>query len=159
MGDGDAMEATRVRRLGPGDESVLAQLAREDADFDLEGRGGPLNVPSAASSRAFLADPNVLFWIAERDATLVGLLHCNQVRTRDHERPELLLYEIGVRTAFRRQQVGRVLLDAMRDWMQAQAVQTCWVLGDNAGAVAFYQAWGFEIEVPAPTYLVWERGG
>jgi len=158
MGDGDAMSSTRVRRLGPGDEPVLALLGREDADFDLEGRGGPLNVPSPAASRAFLADPNVLFWIAERGATIVGLLYCNQVRTRDHERPELLLYEIGVRTAFRRQQVGRILLDAMHDWMRAQAVETCWVLGDNPGAVAFYQACGFGLEVPAPTYLVWERG-
>lgn len=33
--------AVTVRRLGPGDEPVLALLARETAEFDLAGRTPP----------------------------------------------------------------------------------------------------------------------
>jgi len=46
-----------VRRLGPGDESVLALLAREDADFDMEDSRGPRTPLGADAARAHLTDP------------------------------------------------------------------------------------------------------
>ncbi|MBV9879164.1 MAG: GNAT family N-acetyltransferase [Gemmatirosa sp.] len=143
-----------VRRLGPGDEDVLALLAREDADFDLDGRSGSAEPLGAEHARRFLANPAVLQWIAAEGDHVVGLLLCIIVPLRSGAGEELLLYEIGVRSAWRRRGVGRALLDAMERWMRDHAIDEVWVLGDNAGAVEFYRACGFAPEMPQPTYLL-----
>jgi hypothetical protein len=46
-----------IRRLGPGDESVLALLAEEASDFDLPGRTSPERPLSSTDAAAYLADP------------------------------------------------------------------------------------------------------
>ena len=45
-----------VRRLGPGDESALALLARDETDFTGEDPSPPL---TSEAARAFLSDPAV----------------------------------------------------------------------------------------------------
>jgi hypothetical protein len=70
--------ASTVRRLGPGDEPVLARLAEEAPDFDLADRTSPepaLAPPGYAP--AYLADPGVLHWVAEEDGRVVGELLCH----------------------------------------------------------------------------------
>jgi ribosomal protein S18 acetylase RimI-like enzyme len=145
-----------IRRLGAGDEPVLALLARDDADFDIDERGFARAPLPADAARAFLADEHVLLWIAERDASVVGFLSCQLVRRRAAA-PELLLYEIGVRAAERRRGVGRALVDAMAAWMDAHDVVEVWVLADNDGAVAFYGACGFAVSDGPAVYMTRER--
>ena len=146
-----------VRRLGPEDVGVLGLLSREDEDFDLAGRGTPRTALSRETARAYLADPQLLHWLAEDGRKVLGHLQCHLVRKRAGEPFEVLLYEIGVRTAHRRQGVGRALLGVLETWMGANEVSECWVLADNSAAVAFYRACGFEIAAPAPTYLTRAR--
>lgn len=145
--------ALAIRRIGPDDEAVLALLARDEPDFDIDERSQPSAPLPAAEARAFLGDPNVLFWIAERDHDVVGFLSCQLVRRRDQP-AELLLYEIGVRAAQRRHGVGKALIAAMNEWMAAHDVVEVWLLADNPGAVAFYRACGFgDDESHAATYM------
>jgi ribosomal protein S18 acetylase RimI-like enzyme len=145
-----------IRRLGPDDTALLATIARDDADFDVEGRGGERTPLSDDAARAFLADEHVLFWIAEGEGGAVdGFLSCQLIRKRAAP-PELLLYEIGVRAAARRHGVGRALMHAMSAWMQAHAVDEVWVLADNDGAGAFYRACGFDIPDGQATYMTRE---
>jgi GNAT superfamily N-acetyltransferase len=135
--------AVIVRRLGPGDASVLALLAEEDADFDLEGEGAreaPLASPEAS---VFLANPDLLTWAAFAGQEVVGFVFCHLLRMRKEPARELLLYEIGVRSRWRRQGVGRRLVAAMVDWMRAEGIVTAWVLAGHAGAERFYEACGF----------------
>src|SRR5262245_47551463 len=80
-----------VRRLGAGDEEVLAGLARDEADFDLEGRGGPRSPLDPAAAAAYLADPAVLHWVAEEDGAVVGHLLCLVLPRRCGDARELLL--------------------------------------------------------------------
>jgi ribosomal protein S18 acetylase RimI-like enzyme len=150
--------ARSVRRLGPGDGPLLALLAHEDADFDLAGRGGARPPLSPAAASAYLADAQVLHWVAEEGAVVVGHLQCHLLRKRAGEGLEVLLYEIGVRRARRRQGVGRALLEALDSWMEDARVPECWVLADNAEAVAFYRACGFSLFTPVPTYMTRLRG-
>jgi ribosomal protein S18 acetylase RimI-like enzyme len=142
-----------VRRLAPGDERVLALLARDDEDFDIADRGKPRRCLSPAAARAYLKDPHVLHWVAERDGRILGHVYFHILRKRAGDPLELLLYEIGVRAEARRDGVGRALLGEARAWMRAHRVREAWVLADNPGAVRFYRACGYRVAPDAPTYL------
>ena len=143
-----------VRRLGPGDEPILNLLAADNADFDIAGRGAPQRALDPEAARSYLANPAVLHWIALADEAIVGDLYCVLLPLSDGEGRELLLYEIGVREAWRRRGVGRALLATMDAWMRENRVTTAWVLADNPAAVEFYRACGFGVEDSQPVYLV-----
>jgi len=142
-----------IKRLGPGDEAILELLAQEDADFDLEGRGSALTPLKPGWAQRYLANPGVLHWVALEDGRVTGFLYCSLVLLRSGAGQELLLYEIGVRQAWRRQGVGRALLDHMETWMKNNDVPEVWVCADNAVAVEFYRECGFAVEAAQPVYL------
>ena len=142
-----------VRRLGMRDEAILNLLAAEDADFDIADRGRPRTLLSTEAAQAYLSDPNVLHWIAEAPGVIMGHMYCHVLRRRAGDSTELLLYEIGVRSGYRRKKIGKALVDAMYAWMKEHQVQESWVLADNPGAVEFYRACGFHSGEPAPLYM------
>jgi ribosomal protein S18 acetylase RimI-like enzyme len=144
-----------IRRLGPGDEAILDLLATEDADFDLEGRGAALEPLKPAMARRYLANPAVLHWVALDGEAVTGFLYCAVIPLRSGEGQELLLYEIGVRTAFRRRGIGSALLAQMEAWMRGNGVAVVWVGADNQGAVEFYREVGFSTE-EQPVYMTRE---
>jgi ribosomal protein S18 acetylase RimI-like enzyme len=139
--------------LGPADTSVLEHLAINDPDFDLDGRGEPLEPLSPSAARRFLADPAVLFWVAREGTEIAGFLYCLMVPLRSSDEQELLLYEIGVRTQWRRRGVGRRLLDHMEGWMRTNGVGEVWVCADNQAAVNFYRACRFGAPDDQPVYM------
>lgn len=147
-----------IRRLGPGDEATVEFLATHDADFDLDGRGEPLLPLDAAKARRYLANPAVLHWVAGEGDQISGFLYCIHLPLRSGEGQELLLYEIGVRSEWRRRGVGRALLDRMEIWMRANGVSVVWVSADNQAAVEFYRACGFAAEQPQPVYMTRDLG-
>ena len=142
-----------IRRLGPGDEAVLELLATEDEDFDLDGRSEQLSPLKPSMAQRYLANPGVLHWVAVADGVVTGFLYCAHLLLRTDPGQELLLYEIGVRKAHRRQGVGRALLDHMARWMQSNDLSVVWVLADNRVAVDFYRGCGFANEEPQPVYM------
>lgn len=139
--------AISLRKLGPGDESALRLLAAEDADFDIDDRGGTLTLSSPAAMAEYLADPAVLHFVAEDDGRVVGHLYGHVLRKRTGH-VEVLLYEIGVRGAHRRRGIGRALVGALSAWMSEHRLGELWVVADNPGAVAFYGACGFSAGAP-----------
>ena len=142
-----------IRRLGPGDEATLDLLAAQDADFDLDGRGKPHRALEPLAAARFLANPAVLFWVAVAEDEVIGFLYCLHVPLRSGGGHELLLYEIGVRTAWRRRGTGRALMDEMDGWMRANGVAEVWVLSDNDAAVEFYRAAGLVAAASQPVYM------
>lgn len=139
--------------LGPDDVSTLEHLAIKDPEFDLEGRGEPLDPLTPSAARRFLADPAVLFWVVREDTNVAGFLYCLLVPLRSSDEQELLLYEIGVRAEYRRRGVGRLLLDHMEGWMRTNGVGEVWVCADNNAAVNFYRAMQFESPEDQPVYM------
>src|SRR3712207_4355488 len=133
-----------VRRLGPGDEAVLAAMAEDASDFDLAGLSGPEPPLARNDAAAYLADPAVLHWVAEEAGQVVGELLCHLLPLPSGAGRELLLYAIGVRSPHRRRGIGRALVEEMLRWMEDGDVPEVWVLADNPGAEAFYAACGFE---------------
>jgi GNAT superfamily N-acetyltransferase len=142
-----------IRCLGPGDEATLELLAKDDADFDVDDRGAPGRPLDAIAARRFLANPAVLFWVAIANDEVVGFLYCIHLPLRHGAGQELLLYEIGVRSAWRRRGAGRALLAEMDGWMRASNVGDVWVLADNDVAVEFYRAGGLAVADPQPVYM------
>jgi len=136
--------AVTIRRLGPGDEPVLAYIAEEALDFDLAGLSEPERPLAAADAAAYLADPSVLHWVAIDDGgRVVGELLCHVLPLPSGAGRELLLYSIGVRQADRRRGVGSALIREMREWAESNGIPEVWVLADNPGAEAFYAACAF----------------
>jgi aminoglycoside 3-N-acetyltransferase I len=135
--------AIHIRRLAPGDEDLLAQIAREADDFELERASGPEAPLPAAEASAYLRDPAVVHWVAEVDGVVAGELLCHVLRLPSGTGRELLLYAVGVRAAHRRRGVGTALVGDMLRWARAEGIEVVWVLADNPGAEAFYAASGF----------------
>jgi GNAT superfamily N-acetyltransferase len=142
-----------IRRLGPGDEPVLELLATDEPDFDLDGRASPLEPLAPDKARRYLENPAVLHWVAVDDGEIVGDLLCLLLPLRAGEGQELLLYEIGVRSARRKQGIGRALLAHMEGWMRSHGVGLIWVVADNQAAVEFYAACGFGVDEPESVYM------
>jgi GNAT superfamily N-acetyltransferase len=141
-----------LRRLGPGDEATLSELARDDADFGLD-EDPPAAPLSPNDAQEYLADPGVLHWVAEERGRVVGHLACQRLRMRAGDPREVLLYDIGVRAEARRRGVGRALIGALIDWMATNGVREVWVLTEEAEAMAFYRACGFEAH-DGVTYMI-----
>ena len=132
-----------VRRLGPGDTETLVLIAQDAPDFDLADRSDPEPPLTPSDAEAYLANPSVLHWVAERDGQVVGELLCHLLPMPSGVGRELLLYAIGVREAYRRRGVGRALIAEMRAWAEGTRLSDVWVLADNPDAEAFYVACGF----------------
>ena len=132
-----------IRRLGPGDEDVLATIAQEADDFDLAGASQPEAPLAAPDAAAYLSDPAIVHWVAEDAGVVVGELLCHVLRLPSGSGRELLLYAVGVRAARRRRGIGTALLREMLAWARGERIEVVWVLADNPGAEAFYAACGF----------------
>ncbi|MDR7160896.1 GNAT family N-acetyltransferase [Arthrobacter sp. BE255] len=132
-----------IRRLGPEDAELFNRLSEADNLFDEDPSGAPSGALTPDGARAFLADPSVLFWVAESGPLTVGFLHCIVQRRRTAGPwAELLLMEMGVHTEWRRQGVGTALVSTMELWMAGNDVLEVWVPA-NTYAVGFYLKSGF----------------
>ena len=132
-----------IRRLGPEDAELFNRLSEADNLFDEDPSGAPSGALTLDGARGFLADPSVLFWVAESGLLTVGFLHCIVQRRRTAGPwAELLLMEMGVHTDWRRQGVGTALVSAMEHWMAGNDVLEVWVPA-NTYAVGFYLKSGF----------------
>ena len=135
--------ALSIRRLGLADKETLALLAREDADFDVPGRGETLEPLSDEAASRYLQNPFLVHWVAEEEGRVVGHMNGYILPLRAGGIVEFLLYEIGVRNSHRGQGVGKALVRTMLDWMRDNHIQVTWVIADNPGAFEFYGKCGF----------------
>jgi hypothetical protein len=71
-----------IRRIGPDDAAALNALAERDNLFDEDPATEPSGALTSDGARDFLADPSVLFWLAEAGGQVVGFLHCYVQRRR-----------------------------------------------------------------------------
>lgn len=145
-----------IRRLTEDDVPVLILLAAQDGDFDIQGRIESIEAPDPVRARAYLANPTVLFWISLDAEIITGFLQCLVLPIRTGRGHEVLVYEIGVRQAFRRNGVGRALMTHMESWMRDNDLEEMWLAADNPGAERFYKTLGYarrEPEYFQPVYM------
>ena len=119
-----------VRRLRPGDEKTLVAL---EAAYQRP-------IPGAGK---VLQDERAFLLVAVRDDRPVGYALV-YVLPRIDDRTMALLYDVGVEEAYRRQGVGRELLEAAKELMRKAGAYKMFVLTDevNTAAMALYAAAG-----------------
>ena len=126
-----------IRRIGPNDAGVLARVAEDVFDDDID----PAHVA------AYLAEPGHLMVLAVADSEVVG-----QARGMVHRHPdlptELYIDNLGVTPARRREGIANRLLDELVAWGREKGCEEAWVgtEPDNEAARTLYAGRGSEAE-------------
>lgn len=94
----------------------------------------------------FLADPSCYLLVAVVDDQVVGSLRGYALRRLERPQPQFLLYELGVKEAWRGQGIGTGLVAAFIDEARAAGAFEVWVLTNesNPAAMAAYRKCGLE---------------
>jgi aminoglycoside 6'-N-acetyltransferase I len=121
--------------LGPSDVTVLDRLAPEVFDHDVQ--------PDWCAD--FLADPRHHLVVARSDDVVVGMASAVDYFHPD-KAPQLWINEVGVSPEYRRQGIGRRLVERLVQLATELGCTEAWVLTDaeNAAANRLYAAAGAE---------------
>lgn len=146
-----------VRQAGDGDAEILAELNRyvHEVHLDRIPRRFKPAEPAAVAEwfRAMVRKPAVRAWIAESEGAAAGY-----ALTTLHERPEtpftyrlaiLQIDQLGVAPGFRRQGVGRVLIERVLEDARQRGIQdvegNSWFF--NTGAHDLLYSTGFHSQI------------
>jgi aminoglycoside 6'-N-acetyltransferase I len=127
-----------IRRLGPGDATVLDRVAEDVFDAPIDAR----------RTAAYFAEPGHLMVLAIVEGEVVG-----QVAAVIHRHPdkctELYIDEVGVAPALQRRGIARRMMAEMFAWGRELGCEESWVgtEPDNAAARGLYRRLGAD-EVP-----------
>ncbi len=132
------------RLLGPGDVDVLAHVAPDvfDAEIDVH------------LAREFLRDPRHHLAVAVVEGEVIGFASGVHYVHPD-KRPELLVNEVGVAPSYQRRGIGKKLLELLFARASAVGCEEAWLgtEASNLSARALYAAAGGQ-EEPEPFVLV-----
>lgn len=111
-----------------------------------------------ADAREFLADRHNYLIVAEIEGKPVGYLLGYKMMRLDGSRPMMCLYDLEVAQQYRRQGIGRMLVEEVRRHCEENNFLKMWVLTDedNTAARALYEARGAEVQ-PGEPVLYWWR--
>jgi ribosomal protein S18 acetylase RimI-like enzyme len=119
---------TTTRRLGPGDEDVVARLADE------------------APRHGVLADPSVIMLAAFSGDEPVGMVLAYELRRRHGEETMLLVYELGVDEPFQRRGIATQLMQELARIARERGIGEGFLIAEpgNDAANALYASLGGE---------------
>lgn len=146
-----------LRELGADDLLLAREL------FESWRRGDNVTEPPATDEMLAellrRADFHVV--AALREGALIGGLTAYELTMYTHDATELFVYEVGVLEAYRRQGVGRALVEWARQLCQARGFSALYIpaMADDARAVAFYAACGLKREDVAWFSQEWSENG
>ncbi len=125
--------AIQIKILGPGDDSVLMNVAEEVFDNPID----------AALTREFLEDARHHIAVAIDDGLVVGFASGVHYIHPDKP-PELWINEVGIAPTHRRRGLGKAVLRALFEVGREHTCKVAWVLTDrgNIGAMALYLSAG-----------------
>lgn len=118
----------------------------------------PGTVWESNQGKAFLQNKDNILLVAILENQYVGFLTGHRLQRFDKRKAEVLLYEIGVHESFRRQGVGRALIESLKQWAKEVGADEVWVLTekDNQAAMALYKSVGGEEDSPNTTMFTYK---
>jgi ribosomal protein S18 acetylase RimI-like enzyme len=127
-----------IRRLGPGDEAVVAALADREPQT------------------ALLRDERAFLLVAFEADRPIGFVLAYELPRRHGDPSILFVYEIGVDEDRRRQGVGTALMNELARLARERGLREGFVLTEesNAPAMAFYAS--LESERPHGDDVMWD---
>ena len=133
-----------VRRLGPTDSAVLAQLARENGRFGHALDRPALEPLSPTDTRTFLADERTICLVAFEGQEPVGFLYACELYRRHTALRHLCLYEIAVAEDHRDLGIGGQLLQKLAEQARKRHIDKGFVItnGSNREVMALYESVG-----------------
>jgi ribosomal protein S18 acetylase RimI-like enzyme len=139
-----------IRRLGPGDEF---EVVRGAYLFD--------EPPDPTAVRSYLADERNVLLLAYDEEAPVGFLRGTELDQLKWPRKQMFLYEIEVAPGFRRQGVGKELIETLLQWCRERDLEEVFVFTDpaNEAAVRLYRSTGAVTETPADRMFVYRLAG
>jgi ribosomal protein S18 acetylase RimI-like enzyme len=122
-----------IRRLQPGDERIVRELATYEGSGDPEG---------------LLADPRALFLVAFDGDQPVGFVLAHELPRRHGDASTLFVYEVDVAESHRRRGIASALLERLAELARERGIRSAFVLTepDNDPANALYREAGGEAE-------------
>jgi ribosomal protein S18 acetylase RimI-like enzyme len=130
---------TTIRRLGPGDDAVVARLA---------------TYPGPADRSELLADPRAFFLVAFDEDEPVGFVLAHELPRRHGDASHLFVYDLEVAETHRRRGIATALLGELAALARERGIASGFVLTepDNDAANALYRSVGGANE---GTNVVW----
>jgi ribosomal protein S18 acetylase RimI-like enzyme len=123
-----------VRRLGPGDESMLVDIVHRYKARTIE-------LKYAAQ---LLANTLNFLLIAEHEQRAVGFVWAYLLQRLDREKNQLFVYEVEVSPSARRQRVGTSLMNFIAAYTKEHRLLEAFILADvdNSAAHGLYRSTG-----------------
>jgi aminoglycoside 3-N-acetyltransferase I len=143
-----------VRRLGPGDEALALQVVRDlKPSEERDGRE-----PSLGHLARFLGAETNYLLAAVAGGAPVGFLTAYRMPALDCDASMVYLYEIEVAAAFRRQGLGKRLIELLKQLCGETDVEDIWVGTENTNTAArrLYESTGGVYESTDNCELVYE---
>jgi aminoglycoside 3-N-acetyltransferase I len=128
----------KIRRLRPGDEDAVRELAEREPQTQL------------------LADERTIFLVAFDRESPIGFVLVYDLPRRHGDASIFFIYEIEVREDWRHRGVGTALMAELADLARSRGICESFVITDesNEDAMAFYASLGGVREHPDD--VVWE---
>ena len=113
---------------------------------------------SQKEGNKFLTDKNNLLLLAFENDKPVGFLTAHRLQRFDKKKAEILLYEIGVHPYYRRQGIGKSLINEVKNWAKEVNSSEVWVLTEKTNPIAMklYQSVGGVEESPGTVMYVYK---
>jgi ribosomal protein S18 acetylase RimI-like enzyme len=123
-----------IRLLGSDDADTLTRVAPGVFDDPIDER----------STRLFLSDPRHKLVVAVDEDVVVGFVSAVVYFHPDKTGPEMWINEVGVAPGYRRQGIGRLLIERVLSEAHDAGCGEAWVLTErhNSGAVSLYEKVG-----------------
>jgi len=153
------MTSARMKAPSPPDGSLLVRpMTAEDADAvaTLSGQLGYPMTPSRIQKRykMIIHNPDNGLFVAERDGIILGWVHVLGVHYLESPRSFAEIGGLVVDAEFRRQQVGRLLMERAEAWAREQGYQEVRLRSGlhRTEAHQFYQAVGYTLTKTGHTF-------
>ena len=128
-----------IKKLSPLDVGQFVELIRVFEDvFEMK----DLSIPDKDHLRRVLETENFLAFVAISDGKVLGGLTAHVLQQYYSSVPQIYIYDLGVKTAFQRQGIGRSLISAVNSHGKLIGAEEAFVQAEleDEDAIAFYRS-------------------